>query len=261
MSAPSAAEVAALKVAHAAAPDAPYELLRGIVSTLGSAQLIQTPETAARAERHRLRLVAAEADLMAIRGTLAPSGRPRRVPMPLGARVAPVVEWLADEVAQLRARVAQLVQQRDDLLVEDALAERDTAAPPQNPVSLRWGLGDVEYVDDDSVTVLLSGPSGEPYVLELDEARAAELWADLTGPDAVGTRKCGHDDYHDGHPWADRPGIWCPGHYTTVDAERAACCDLHQADCCDPEDCGPCCRACPTCPAYARQRAEIGGAS
>lgn len=27
----------------------------------------------------------------------------------------------------------------------------------------------------------------------------------------AGTRPCGHDDYHDGHEWADRPGVWCPG--------------------------------------------------
>ncbi|SFY52091.1 hypothetical protein [Streptomyces sp. F-1] len=26
-----------------------------------------------------------------------------------------------------------------------------------------------------------------------------------------GTRPCGHDDYHDPHEWADRPGTWCPG--------------------------------------------------
>lgn len=26
-----------------------------------------------------------------------------------------------------------------------------------------------------------------------------------------GTRRCGHDDFHDGHEWADRPGVWCPG--------------------------------------------------
>lgn len=27
------------------------------------------------------------------------------------------------------------------------------------------------------------------------------------------------------------------------------CCEMHQADgCCDPDDCGPCCERCPTCP-------------
>ncbi|MFD0052978.1 hypothetical protein ACFVHR_04540 [Streptomyces sp. NPDC127168] len=35
---------------------------------------------------------------------------------------------------------------------------------------------------------------------------------------------------------------------------KAACCHLHKPDCCDPEDCGPCCMKCPTCPTLARQR-------
>lgn len=26
------------------------------------------------------------------------------------------------------------------------------------------------------------------------------------------------------------------------------CCALHRDDCCDPDDCGPCCAGCPTCP-------------
>lgn len=38
--------------------------------------------------------------------------------------------------------------------------------------------------DDDSVTVLLSGPNGEPYWLELDADRAAALRRDLAGPNA-----------------------------------------------------------------------------
>ncbi|MEU9333177.1 hypothetical protein AB0D49_08425 [Streptomyces sp. NPDC048290] len=34
-----------------------------------------------------------------------------------------------------------------------------------------------------------------------------------------GTRQCGHDDYHDGHPWHDNPDLWCPGHgYDEEDA-------------------------------------------
>ena len=45
----------------------------------------------------------------------------------------------------------------------------------QAPMRLRWGLDDVEYADDGSIVVLLSGPAGEPYVLELDRERAAAL--------------------------------------------------------------------------------------
>ncbi|MBZ6250514.1 hypothetical protein KVH27_19300 [Streptomyces olivaceus] len=42
-------------------------------------------------------------------------------------------------------------------------------------------------------------------------------------------------------------------------AGEAACCHLHKPDCCDPEDCGPCCMRCPTCPTLARQRADEAG--
>lgn len=35
------------------------------------------------------------------------------------------------------------------------------------------------------------------------------------------------------------------------------CCgDHHAAGCCDPEDCGPCCSECPTCPNPGRVLAE-----
>lgn len=62
-------------------------------------------------------------------------------------------------------------------------AETDIAAA-DNPTPLRWGLNDVLYGDDDTTTVLLSGPEGEPYWLELDPERAAVLRQDLVGPPA-----------------------------------------------------------------------------
>ncbi len=34
-------------------------------------------------------------------------------------------------------------------------------------------------------------------------------------------------------------------------------CHLHRADCCDPQDCGPCCERCPTCPTLARPPAAV----
>jgi hypothetical protein len=37
----------------------------------------------------------------------------------------------------------------------------------------------------------------------------------------TGTQQCGHDDYHDAHEWADRPGIWCPGHSLTGDEAQS----------------------------------------
>ena len=56
-------------------------------------------------------------------------------------------------------------------------------ASADNPTPLRWGLNDVLWSDDDTVIVLLSGPDGEPYWLELDPERAAVLRQDLAGPD------------------------------------------------------------------------------
>jgi hypothetical protein len=48
-----------------------------------------------------------------------------------------------------------------------------------------------------------------------------------------------------------------------ADPPAAACCDLHKpgydgdrAVCCDPDDCGPCCENCPTCPVLARAAAK-----
>ncbi|MFP3986931.1 hypothetical protein U9R90_05390 [Streptomyces sp. E11-3] len=52
-----------------------------------------------------------------------------------------------------------------------------------DPTPLRWGLNDVMWGDDDTITVMLSGPAGEPYWLELDPERAAVLRQDLAGPE------------------------------------------------------------------------------
>lgn len=40
------------------------------------------------------------------------------------------------------------------------------------------------------------------------QERGAAVWDE---PE-TGSRRCGHDDYHDPREWADRPGVWCPGH-------------------------------------------------
>ncbi|EGX60132.1 hypothetical protein SZN_09426 [Streptomyces zinciresistens K42] len=48
----------------------------------------------------------------------------------------------------------------------------------------------------------------EPAVLPADQAAYARGIRDAI---ETGTRPCGHDDYHDGHPWHATPGVWCPG--------------------------------------------------
>ena len=59
----------------------------------------------AKIEDRRRRLVDAESDLLNVRGILSPNGYPRRVPadVEMVPAVAPAVQWLADEVDQLRA--------------------------------------------------------------------------------------------------------------------------------------------------------------
>lgn len=70
---------------------------------------------------------------------------------------------------------------------EKASATPAPTATPQpeaeaEPVPLRWGLDDVMYGDDDTTTLLLSGPNSEPYWLELGPERTAALQDCLTGP-------------------------------------------------------------------------------
>lgn len=52
-----------------------------------------------------------------------------------------------------------------------------------DPTPLRWGLGDVLYGDDGTITVCMSGPDREPYWLELDPDQAAVLDEYLAGPE------------------------------------------------------------------------------
>lgn len=44
------------------------------------------------------------------------------------------------------------------------------------------------------------------------EGAAGRVGDSPPAEDFAGTQPCGHDDYHDPHPWRDRPNVWCPGH-------------------------------------------------
>uniref|UniRef100_UPI001906E6D1 hypothetical protein n=1 Tax=Streptomyces adelaidensis TaxID=2796465 RepID=UPI001906E6D1 len=78
------------------------------------------------------------------------------------------------DVPQMAAELRRLRAELDDRT--EALASAD------DPTRLRWGLNDVMWGDDDTITVLLSGPDREPYWLELEPERAAVLREDLAGP-------------------------------------------------------------------------------
>ncbi len=106
----------------------------GLALALDAAQLLNSPEAAAefekllrwhreaiaklvaRIERHRARLVKAEADLLEMRGLLSPNGEPRRIPaeVEIHERVAPAVEWLLNRVAELESRLAEYERPADE---------------------------------------------------------------------------------------------------------------------------------------------------
>ncbi|MGW2210158.1 hypothetical protein [Streptomyces sp. NPDC001781] len=72
------------------------------------AALKRVAELEAQRERRRVRLVAAEADLLEMRGLLSPNGQPRRIPteVEIHERVSPAVEWLLRRVAELEVAPA-----------------------------------------------------------------------------------------------------------------------------------------------------------
>jgi hypothetical protein len=71
--------------------------------------------------------------------------------------------------------------------------EDDNADVARDPIELRWGLNDVFWNDDDTVTVLLSDADGQPYHLELEPDRAVVLQVDLAGPGGLKAYRPSHD--------------------------------------------------------------------
>ncbi|MFJ2568906.1 hypothetical protein ACIOYT_00600 [Streptomyces halstedii] len=80
--------------------------------------------------------------------------------------------------SELAAQAREEQWRREDAAAVETVEERE-------PIQLRWGLDDVMYGDDDTTTVVLSGPGGEPYWVELDPERTAALRAALAGPESV----------------------------------------------------------------------------
>lgn len=77
-----------------------------------------------RQDRHRAELTALRNDSLAIRGVLAPAGRPRRVPFELGESLLPAVEWLLARVSELEERLAEYERPVDEEPVPYELAEQ-----------------------------------------------------------------------------------------------------------------------------------------
>lgn len=97
----------------------------------------------------------------------------------------------ATSVDGITWRIAPTQALRED---EPLIVDADGA----EPTLLRWGLNDVMWGDDDTVTVLLSDADGRPFWLELEDTQATVLRDDLAGPDgpaawraAWDTEQCG----------------------------------------------------------------------
>lgn len=97
------------KFADAAATVAQLVRERGERMKVENALRDEIAELEAQRERRRVRLVAAEADLMDVRGLLSPNGQTRRIPaeVQIHERVAPAIKWLLNRVAELEARLAE----------------------------------------------------------------------------------------------------------------------------------------------------------
>ncbi|ACX71171.1 hypothetical protein pZL12.94 [Streptomyces phage ZL12] len=105
----------------------------------------------------------------------------------VGLALAAWLESAAERLGDTEASLATLLDPPALAVAQQLLGTSTAAAPAvdeQEPVQLRWGLDDVMYGDDDTTTVLLSGPGREPYWVELDPERTAALREALAGPAA-----------------------------------------------------------------------------
>jgi hypothetical protein len=135
----------------------------GIALALESAQLLMSPEKAAE-------LVALRNDALNMRGALSPNGFPRRVPMPLGKDLAPVIEWLLDRVDELEAALGTVYRAEHESIVMGYYRTREaardhcmTVARRETPgASLEWRTD--EPTEDDSPEELFDlGDRDKPF--------------------------------------------------------------------------------------------------
>jgi len=165
----------------------------GFPAHLGHLEQVQAELDAERerSEKRRKRMAAAEGDLQDIRGLLAPSGAPRRVPMELGERVAPAVEWLLAEVERLRGVV--------DMQSSSMTALSRELETYQRLESEREGN---QRVDQSLAAVANRRVAELNREVERLRARATELEQQTDAARAVHRK---HDDSphcrHDGEPW------------------------------------------------------------
>lgn len=116
---------------------------------------------------------------------------------------------LVAEVHRLRTRTLTESEHNRAWHAIEGAAGEEGADPGTVLNAVLWALG-------------LNPPAAEETHVVADDSDDPEHVDDCPGCETeTGTRQCGHDDYHDPHEWADRPGTWCPGHAITEEAESA----------------------------------------
>ncbi|WP_225825672.1 hypothetical protein [Streptomyces naphthomycinicus] len=129
----------------------------------------QVDELEAQRDRRRVRLIAAEADLLGVRGLLAPADGPRRIPgdIVIHERVAPAVEWLLDRVAELEAERHSTNEALSDA-AETLGVQRDRIAELERHLA-----GKDRPVDEDPIAYALTDKAAqhESRPLPSDEVR------------------------------------------------------------------------------------------
>ncbi|MFP3116368.1 hypothetical protein [Streptomyces sp. Iso 434] len=114
---------------------------------------------------------------------------------------AETVAWLAKKAGEHRARGRQYAKQADIISVLASKADRG---------AIRCFLGDAPLLRE-----LTDERDRARRIAVALEQEVAELTRRLA--EVPRTEQCGHDDYHDPHPWADQEHVWCPGHNYEAD--------------------------------------------
>ncbi|MET9923455.1 MULTISPECIES: hypothetical protein [Streptomyces] len=132
-----------------------------------------------------------------------------------------VPELLA-EVARLRARVAELEAQpsRAVTLREASESVASMAYSRYSEGAKTTLLEASQMLADNAAEAEGPTPVEDPHDGPLHHSYA--LGRDLPEEPEPSRGPCGYDDYHDGHPWADRPHVWCPGHSYADDDEAVS---------------------------------------
>lgn len=113
----------------------------------------------------------------------------------------------------------------------DSCEDEDGEGPAWKSYAVEWPCPPIAALDQTPASTAAPAPPVAPLAasqpseapVEPETATRAptgRVGDPLPAEDFTGTQPCGHDDYHDGHPWHERPDVWCPGN--SYDDDQAA---------------------------------------